>query len=140
MNPSLIAVDSSVAIPLLSADHTAHQAVSAWHDGRPLALADHAVVETYSVLTRLPGGARVRPDDAARLIEERFERPIMLTSTQRTRLPRMLAERGVTGAAVYDAVIALTASHHSVPLATRDARARTTYDRIGADIIVVAST
>jgi len=50
--------------------------------------AGHALAETYSVLTRLPGDARLAPPDAA-------------------------------------------------ALATRDARARGTYDAVGIEVIVV---
>jgi toxin FitB len=44
----------------------------------------------------------------------------------------------VAGGAVYDALVALAAKQHRVALATRDARARGTYDAVGAEVIVVA--
>jgi len=50
-----VAVDASVAIPLLVRNHSAHATVSRWKRGRELALSGHALVETYAVLTRLPG-------------------------------------------------------------------------------------
>ena len=59
-----IAIDTSVAIPLLVASHEAHDSVAQWAANRSLCLSGHALPETYAVLTRLPGGARVSPRDA----------------------------------------------------------------------------
>ena len=53
-----VAVDTSVAIPLLVRSHHDHAAVVRWWGGQEVALAGHALAETYSVLTRLPGDAR----------------------------------------------------------------------------------
>ncbi len=44
---------------------------------------------------------------------------------------------GIAGGAVYDALVALAAKEHGAPLATRDARARGTYDAVGVKVIVV---
>ena len=55
-----LALDTSVAIPLLVNTHAAHEAVVRWWDGREVALSGHAVAETYSVLTRLPSDALAR--------------------------------------------------------------------------------
>src|SRR6185312_12107719 len=46
-----LALDTSVAIPLLVQTHRAHDAVVGWWNGREIALSGHAVAETYSVLT-----------------------------------------------------------------------------------------
>lgn len=67
-----LALDTSVAILLLVQTHRAHADVVRWWNGRDVALAGHALAETYSVLTRLPGDLRLAPADAARLISERF--------------------------------------------------------------------
>jgi toxin FitB len=134
-----LAVDTSVAIPLLVATHTAHAAVSRWWDGRELSLSGHALPETYSVLTRLPGDLRLSPADAARLIAERFAKPLLLGPQMARRLPELLAELGVAGGAVYDALVALAAREHGAQLATRDARAKATYETAGADVVIVAA-
>ena len=63
-----VAVDTSVAVPLLMQTHRAHAAVRRSRGRRTLALSGHAVAETYSVLTRLPGDSQLEPEDAARLI------------------------------------------------------------------------
>jgi predicted nucleic acid-binding protein len=75
-----LGVDTSVAVPLLVQTHTAHTAVVRWWDGREIALSGHALAETYSVLTRLPGDLRLAPADAARLIAKRFVEPLILES------------------------------------------------------------
>ena len=73
-----LAVDTSVALPLLVSTDAAHVAVVRWWAGREVALSGHALAETYSVLTRLPGDIRVAPSDAARLLEDRFSPPLLL--------------------------------------------------------------
>lgn len=90
MKPPL-AVDTSVAIPLLVRTHTAHAAVVAWWAHREAALCGHALAETYSVLTRLPRDLRLAPMDAARLLTERFAAPLLLSSRTTEHLPRVLA-------------------------------------------------
>ncbi len=77
-----------------------------------------------SVLTRLPGDLRLAPADAARLLRERFVEPLLLGSELAGRLPDVLSRLGISGGAVYDALVALAAVEHGATLATRDARAR----------------
>lgn len=132
-----VAVDTSVAIPLLVQTHLSHAAVIRWWDGRAIALSGHALAETYSVLTRLPGDLRVAPVDAARLLNERFALPLLLGPKAAGRLPDMLSDLGIAGGAVYDALVALAAAEHGANLATRDARAMSTYERVGVGVIVV---
>lgn len=131
-----IAVDTSVAIPLLVQTHLAHAAVVRWWDGQVLALSGHACAETYSVLTRLPGDLRVAPRDAARLMNERFAPPLLLRSDLAGHIPDVLSDRGIAGGAVYDALVALAAAEHGARLATRDARAKTTYEMVGVEVLV----
>lgn len=134
-----VAVDTSVAVPLLVRSHRQHEAVVRWWDGQEVALSGHALAETYSVLTRLPGDARLAPTDAAQLLAARFSSPLVLSSSLSRRLPHTLSGLGIAGGAVYDALVALTARQHGVALATRDARARGTYDAVGVKVIVVVS-
>ena len=131
-----LALDMSVAIALLVATHRAHAAVSRWCNGREVALSGHAVAETYSVLTRLPGDLRLAPADAARLLAERFVTPLLMGSDVAARLPEVLSRLEIAGGAVYDALVALAALEHGADLATRDARARLTYETVGVRVIV----
>ena len=137
MTPAL-AVDTSVAVPLLVQTHTAHPAVVRWWNGRDLALCGHAVAETYSVLTRLPGDLRLTPEDAARLLDARFPRRLALSTDGGTGLPAVLGRLGIAGGAVYDAMVALAAAEHGARLATRDARARSTYEAVGVQVTIAA--
>jgi toxin FitB len=133
-----LGVDTSVAVPLLVQTHQAHAAVARWWDGREVALSGHALAETYSVLTRLPGDLRLAPADAARLIAERFAEPLVLGPATAARVPDRLSRLGIAGGAVYDALVALAAVEHDANLATRDLRAKATYETIGALVVVVA--
>jgi predicted nucleic acid-binding protein len=132
-----VAVDTSVAVPLVVRSHHDHAAVVRWWNGQQVALSGHALAETYSVLTRLPGDARLAPADAARLLNARFSAPLLLSGAQGRKLPDTLSRLGIAGGAVYDALVALAAKEHEVALATRDARARGTYDAVGVKVIVV---
>jgi predicted nucleic acid-binding protein len=132
-----VAVDTSVAVPLLVRSHQRHAEVVRWWDGQELALSGHALAETYSVLTRLPGDARLAPDDAARLLDTRFTTPLALSGGHARKVHATLSRIGIAGGAVYDGLVALAAKEHGMPLATRDARARGTYDAVGVKVIVV---
>jgi toxin FitB len=133
---SPVAVDTSVAVPLVVQTHAAHSVVVRWWNRREVALSGHALAETYSVLTRLPGDLRLAPADAARLLRERFGPPLLLSAEKAGRLADVLAERGVAGGAVYDAMVGLAAAEHGVELATRDARATITYEAVGVRVIL----
>jgi hypothetical protein len=78
-------------------------------------LTGHSLAETYSVLTRLSGDARVAPPDAVSLLDANFDRPVLPSEDTTISLPAELATRGVAGGAVYDALVGLAA---------RDARLR----------------
>lgn len=133
-----VAVDTSVAVPLLVRSHQHHADVVRWWAGQELALSDHALAETYSVLTRLPGDARLSAADAARLLEARFTTPLTLSGAYARKVHVTMSQLGIAGGAVYDGLVALAAKEHGVPLATRDGRARGTYDAVGVKVIIVA--
>jgi predicted nucleic acid-binding protein len=133
-----LALDTSVAIALLVQTHSEHAAIVRWWDGREIALCGHALAETYSVLTRLPGDLRLAPADAARLIAERFAQPLILGPEVTEHLPEVLSGLGIAGGAVYDALVALAALEHGASLATRDIRAKATYELVGANVIIAA--
>ncbi|MBQ9918679.1 MAG: PIN domain-containing protein [Microbacterium sp.] len=129
-----VAVDTSVAVPLLVASHSHHAAVTRWARSLDLRLSGHAAVETYSVLTRLPGDARVEPRDAIEIMDANFSEPLLLAPLA---AHRELARAGVAGGAVYDGLVALAAREHGLRLATRDSRARTTYEVLGISVELV---
>lgn len=130
-------VDTSVAIALVLTSHEAHQAVSGAIARRSVALAGHAAHETYAVLTRLPGDARLSPTDAVRLLGERFERTALLDGRATRAAPGVLADLGIAGGATYDGLIGLAARSADLPLASRDRRAEATYRRLGVDVEMI---
>lgn len=125
-------------MPLLVASHEAHREVAQWATGRSLSLTGHGLAVTYSVLTRLPGDARVSPEDAVVLIDANFAE--VLESSSGGLVHREFARRGVAGGAVYDGLVALAAREHGATLVTRDARARSTYEALGVAVEILFST
>ena len=134
---SALALDTSVSIPLLVRTHGAHGSVRRWLAGREAVLPAHALAETYSVLTRLPGDIRTSPEQAARAIDANFGPPLLPDPGRTARLHNILSELQITGGAVYDALVALTAADHYAELATRDERAHRTYERVGTRVVRV---
>ena len=132
----LLAVDTSVAVPLLIATHPEHARIARWARGRDLALCGHAIAETYAVITRLPGDNRLSAADAATLIDENFPVLLALSASDARNAHRKLADKGLVGGAVYDGLVALVASRHRATLVTRDARARGTYEALGVDVVI----
>ncbi|MDO5499067.1 MAG: type II toxin-antitoxin system VapC family toxin [Propionibacteriaceae bacterium] len=125
------AVDTSVAVAALDSGHTAHGAcLTAVQDNRP-ALAGHAAFEVFSVLTRMPGAIRVDPTDAATLMQRVFPHLAWLSPDGHTQLLPRLAVVGISGGAVYDALVGAAAHEAGRTLLTRDRRAQRTYDLLG---------
>lgn len=122
-------------------------AASSWHARHATALAAvddvdtlvaHAELEAYSVLTRVPAPRRVRPELAAEHLRSEYPGDrLVLPAADRRRLVRRLAAGGISGGAVYDALIALTAAEHDLPLVTCDQRAVPIYRRLGVDVEVL---
>jgi predicted nucleic acid-binding protein len=71
------------------------------------------------------------------LIDEDFEAVLPLSVRRAASVHRKLAEYGIAGRAVYDAVIALAAHEHGAALATRDSRARSTYEAFDVEIVLL---
>jgi len=133
------AVDTSVAVPLLLRAHPEHAAVAAWADGKQLSLAGHAAIETYSVLTRLPAGARASSDDVVRVMDDSFAEVLVLPASLARTAHRQFARYGIAGGAAYDALVGLAAKENGLTLATRDTRALGTYEAVGVPILVLAT-
>lgn len=128
---SLLAFDTSAAIAFLARNHAAHAVVRRHAAGRTPVLTTQSLAETYSVLTRLPGDARVDPADAVRLIDANFSDVLAVPDRELRALPGVLAPLGIAGGAVYDALVGLTVRAAGTPLLTRDARAEGTYRTLG---------
>ncbi|MFV0535628.1 MAG: PIN domain-containing protein [Cumulibacter sp.] len=130
-------LDTSAALPLLSEDHVAHETVSNACRGLVLGLAGHALIETYSVLTRLPGGGRLSRTAAHRVIAHEFPRSVGLDAALATNAVAVFANTGIAGGAVYDGLVALAARAAGIPLLTCDLRAIGTYSALGVEFELV---
>lgn len=130
-------LDTSAAIALMVEDHEAHVATLDAVRGRQLGLAGHAWFETYSVLTRLPAGLRRSPADALRLLVGNFPASRFLGEAETADLGAELVGLGVSGGAVYDALVGAAARQHRLPLVSKDARARAVYEALGVDLELI---
>jgi len=130
-------LDTSAAIALMVEDHDAHVATLDAVRGRQLGLAGHAWFETYSVLTRLPAGLRRSPADALRLLVGNFPASRFLGEAETADLGAELVGLGVSGGAVYDALVGAAARQHRLPLVSKDARARPMYEALGVEIELI---
>lgn len=139
MTPTYL-VDTSVAIPLISSSHSAHESVNRVVGRRKVGLAGHAAFETYSVLTRLPGDARLNARDALDLMADRFVTSETGPHVVFPETVSQLASVGIVGGAVYDGLVALWASAvRGSILLSRDLRAAATYGRLGALVELISS-
>jgi predicted nucleic acid-binding protein len=130
----VVMLDNSAAVALVVEDHESHNATLEAVRGRRLGLAGHAWFEAYSVLTRLPAGLRRSPTDAVRILARNFPASGFLSETEAAALPEELARLGISGGAMYDALIGAAARQHRRPLVTRDARARPVYDALAVEV------
>lgn len=133
-----VALDTSTAVALVMRTHPAHSRVRAAVGARTAVLTSHSLAETYSVLTRLVGDARVAPADAARLINHEFGEPALLSEMRASSLADDLSARGIAGGAVYDALVGLAAEENDLALLTTDRRALGTYAAVGVTVELVS--
>lgn len=114
MSVPSFALDTSCMVAAVCTWHERHAATVTGIErrldrGERLAIAAHALVETYSVLTRLPAPHRLTPADAWALVKANFVDPATvttLTGPVHIALLGRLATMGIGGGRSYDAVIA----------------------------------
>lgn len=132
-------VDTSVAVALVVADHHDHDLVTSRLEGAHLGLAGHAAFETFSVLTRMPAPLRRTPQAVERLLSVNFPASRFLDADATWSLLGRLPELGITGGAVYDALVGAVAAHHSMRLVSRDRGAMRTYRALEIDFEILGS-
>lgn len=136
-NADRYAADTSVAVAALDAGHASHGICrAAVIEHRP-ALAGHASFETYSVLTRMPGQLAAAPSSASDALRRLFPETCWLNEAAATALLVNCGAVGISGGAVYDALVGEAARVNERRLLTRDQRARRTYDLLGVDYELV---
>lgn len=123
---------------LLVPDHDHHKATFEAVGDLRLGLAGHAAFETYSVLTRLPPPARRTAAAAARLLSANFPATRFLGADESQALLASLADIGIAGGKVYDALVAATAKQHGIMLTTRDRRAADTYRALDVEFEILS--
>ena len=125
------AADTSLVITAFASWHESHEAARHALDGG-LRLIEHCALETYSVLTRLPPPHRASGEVVREFLTARFAEPWLRMSEQAYRdFFLSLPDRGVTGGAAYDALVAATAAGCGAELVTCDRRALPVYERYG---------
>jgi predicted nucleic acid-binding protein len=133
------AVDSSIAIAAILADHEAHVEAEAALAGSETTIA-HVAAETYSVLTRMPPPLRLDASAAAAIIDARLPSTrVALGASGYASSLATLATAHVSGGATYDGLIALTALDHELVLVSRDLRAARTYRALGVQFQLLTS-
>lgn len=132
-----ILVDTSVAVAVVVEDHEHHGATLQAIGNRSLGLAGHAAFETFSVLTRLPPPARRSPETVLRLLKANFSSIKFLSAPGAEALLPELANFGIAGGSVYDALVGASAVESGLVLLTRDARAIPVYRALQVDIEVI---
>jgi predicted nucleic acid-binding protein len=132
-------VDSSVAIAAFAEWNRDHDAAHRAIRDQRTAIAAHAAVETYSVLTRLPEPHTMEASVARAWLADTFaDRWLGLSVQALQQALERFAEQGISGGATYDGLIATTARANKATLVTLDRRALPTYALVGADVELVA--
>lgn len=132
-------VDTSVIVASFASWHE-HHAIASAAVGKLDVVVAHCLLETYSVLTRLPAPHRMAPEVVSNYLHLAFgSRAVVgLSAPEQRRLVQTCCSLGLAGGAIYDAVIAATCAAEKVKLLTLDARARATYVAIGVDHTILA--
>lgn len=113
----IIALDTSCLVALVCGWHEHHTVTTSAVEerlghGARLVLAAPALVEAYSVLTRLPAPHRLAPSDALRLLRDNFHEQgpaVALSGADYWSLLLEAPAAAVYGGRTYDAVIAACA-------------------------------
>ena len=131
-------VDTSVIVASFASWHELHSIADATIDSKQLAIG-HAIIESYSVLTRLPLPHRAPPNLVQEYINDRFPKPyLVLTGNELATFIESLPSLKIHGGSTYDALIAMTAKQFGHQLITCDSRAIPVYDAIGVEYITLS--
>jgi predicted nucleic acid-binding protein len=117
-----VLLDTSVLVAALVEPHPEHQRALPWLTKEKsrtaeLVISSHSIAELYAVLSTLPVSPRILPGLAWRLIHESIEPHVSivsLTSSEYIAVVKHLSELGLSGGAVYDALIVKSAQKSGV--------------------------
>jgi predicted nucleic acid-binding protein len=133
----VIAVDTSLVVALFASWHEAHESA---REAVPaeVHLPAHVLLESYSVLTRLPPPHRAPPEIVESFLRRRFQAKLLtLPGNGHGSLLKAARDGGISGGGVYDALVAATAKHAEATLLTRDRRAVRVYETVGVTFRMV---
>jgi predicted nucleic acid-binding protein len=135
----MILPDTSVAVAAFASWHERHDAAIAAIRRESPSLMGQVALETFAVLTRLPPPHRVRAELVIQFLTGNFSgAAVTLPGRAYLRVLSDVATAGLTGGAIYDAVVGATAAHAGGTLLTLDRRAASTYAAVGASIRLLA--
>jgi predicted nucleic acid-binding protein len=136
----VIAPDSSVTIAAAAPWHVAHDAAATALEAEQSWLIAHVAYETTAAMSRMPEGQRVAPAVVLEWLERRFQaRWLTLPPSAARRSLQTAIAYGIRGGALYDALIAATAAHHSHTLLSADRRAAPAYAAFGVEVVYVVA-
>ena len=109
--------DTSVLVAAMVEDHPQHDRCFHWLQRAKkgeveFLVAAHSLAELFAVLSSWPSRPRLSPSVAARLVRENVSsgaRVVALSATDYDAVVRDMAEKGLAGGVVYDALIARAA-------------------------------
>mgnify|MGYP001607745139 CR=1 FL=1 len=128
------AADTSAVVAAFASWHEHHDVARAAFEREP-GLVAHCALETYSVLTRMPAPHRAPAELVSQFLQQQFPRPFLrLPAAAYRRFILGLVDKGITGGASYDALVAATAAHADAELISCDRRAVSTYERYGVRV------
>lgn len=134
MATRLITADTSVVVAGLTGWHDAHERSLRALRGISR-LPGHVLIETTSVLTRLPGGRAIAPADVVGRLRAEFpDEPLCLSPAQHREFLDAAARSRIVGGSLYDALVGFSVTVAGALLRTRDLRALRTYAELGVDI------
>ena len=130
------AVDTSVVVAAFASWHEAHERALRALDEHPM-LPAACALEAYAVLTRLPPPHRATPELVRDFLAATFPGPrLALSPAVADGAIEAFVQRGISGGAAYDAMIALLAADAGATLVTLDLRARATYERMAVATVL----
>jgi predicted nucleic acid-binding protein len=117
-----VLLDTSVLVAALVEPHPEHQRALPWLTKEKsrtaeLVISSHSIAELYAVLSTLPVSPRILPGLAWRLIHESVESRVSivpLSSTDYLVTIKHMSDMGLSGGAVYDALIVKAAQKGGV--------------------------
>lgn len=117
-----ILFDTSVLVAGIIEQHPMHASAFPWlkraqaHEFE-MFVAGHTMAELYAVLTTLPLSPKITPDMARRLIHDNIEttaKTVTLSASDYTAVIKQMAEFGLSGGIIYDAIAAKAAQKSGI--------------------------